>query len=146
MSLTVKNLEADPFVDSFTHPVDERPYRMIVFSGFDHQKAPVYWVAGTTDAVLNAKNALSLALKTHAGCCFFCETTDNLEIDHVIPVCRGGGENLANLLVACKTCNRQKADKALEHFDPAAAQRWLLAVLAQTRRRLDGIQNSKTAT
>jgi hypothetical protein len=85
MSVHIKNLEADPFADSFSHPLDERPYRMVVFSGFDRNHAPVYWVAGTTSAVMNAKNALSAAIKLHEGNCFFCSKTAKLTIDHAIP-------------------------------------------------------------
>ncbi len=139
MSLQVKNFEVDPFVDSFSHPLDERPYRMVVFSGFDQNHVPVYWVAGTTNAVLNAKNALSGAVKLHGGNCFFCAKDEKLTIDHVIPTSRGGDEGLANLLVSCEPCNKKKAAKAIERFDAKAARRWLTAVMQQNRRRIDRI-------
>jgi hypothetical protein len=32
-------------------------------------------------------------------------------LDHVVPVSRGGGDALTNLVLACKPCNRAKADK-----------------------------------
>jgi hypothetical protein len=32
-----------------------------------------------------------------------------LEIDHVLPVCAGGGDELSNLVTSCKSCNRGKA-------------------------------------
>ena len=139
MSLAVKNLEADPFADSFSHPLDERPYRMVVFSGFDHNSAPVYWVAGTTRAVMNARNALKEAILIHEGSCFFCGKTAKLTVDHVVPVCRGGSDALSNLLVSCEPCNKQKAATPIEKHNAVAARRWFKAVVAQSRRQLDRI-------
>jgi hypothetical protein len=144
MSLFVKNLEADPFADSFSHPLDERPYRMIVFSGFDQNYTPVYWVVGTTNAVMNAKNALKEAIKQHEGNCFFCGKTAKLTVDHATPQSRGGTDALSNLLVSCEPCNKKKGAKPIEKHDPVAARRWFKAVVAQNRRQLDRI-NSSTA-
>lgn len=45
------------------------------------------------------------------GCCRYCgRKADPLEIDHVWPRSLGGKEMLANLVVACKRCNRKKSD------------------------------------
>jgi HNH endonuclease len=137
MSLAVKNLEADPFADAFSHPLDERPYRMVVFSGFDQNHTPVYWVAGTTKAVMNAKNALKEAIEIHEGNCFFCGKNAKLNVDHVIPTSRGGTDALSNLLVSCEPCNKKKAAKPIEKHDATAARRWFKAVAAQSRRQLD---------
>jgi HNH endonuclease len=143
MTVHVKNLEADPYADSFSHPLDERPYRMVVFSGFDQNHVPVYWVAGTSNAVMNAKNALSAAIKHHEGHCFFCAKTDKLTIDHAIPISRGGTDALSNLLVSCEPCNKKKSAKPIETHDPVAARRWLKAIMAQNRQRLDRINGSQ---
>jgi hypothetical protein len=145
MSVHIKNLEADPFADSFSHPLDERPYRMVVFSGFDQNHAPVYWVAGTTSAVMNAKNALSAAIKLHEGNCFFCSKTAKLTIDHAIPLSRGGTDALSNLLVSCESGNKKKGAKPIEKHDSLAARRWLKAVMAQNRQRLDRINGVSTS-
>ncbi len=40
--------------------------------------------------------------------CRNCKTTDNLQIDHIIPLCRGGLENEDNMQVLCRTCNLKK--------------------------------------
>ena len=34
-----------------------------------------------------------------------------LEIDHVIPRCRGGSSDLDNLAIACRHCNRSKGGR-----------------------------------
>ena len=44
--------------------------------------------------------------------CAYCLTTDGpFEIDHIHPVAKGGSDDLENLTVSCKSCNRSKRDK-----------------------------------
>lgn len=40
--------------------------------------------------------------------CRQCSDTDNLEIDHITPVSKGGTGEEANLQVLCRSCNRKK--------------------------------------
>ena len=35
---------------------------------------------------------------------------DSLEVDHLVPRSRGGSDDAANLVAACKTCNSRKSD------------------------------------
>ena len=37
-------------------------------------------------------------------------------IDHIIPIARGGGYGLDNLVASCKTCNESKGDKLPTSF------------------------------
>jgi hypothetical protein len=49
--------------------------------------------------------------------CTYCQTTGvSLEIDHVVPQSRGGSDRIANLVIACHSCNQRKADQSLEAF------------------------------
>ncbi|EFH81303.1 RNA-guided endonuclease IscB [Ktedonobacter racemifer] len=49
--------------------------------------------------------------------CAYCQATGvPLEIDHVVPQSRGGSDRIANLVIACHTCNQCKADQTLEAF------------------------------
>lgn len=41
-----------------------------------------------------------------------------VEIDHVIPLSRGGTHDVSNLAVACKPCNRSKSNKLLHEWKP----------------------------
>jgi hypothetical protein len=68
-------------------------------------------------------------LKKTGGKCFYCgctlppdtnyfddggnvvESCRNWDVDHVIPLCRGGGNELDNLVPACQICNRKKGAK-----------------------------------
>lgn len=42
------------------------------------------------------------------GRCVACESQQNLEFDHVIPVAMGGSNTARNLQLLCETCNRRK--------------------------------------
>jgi hypothetical protein len=47
------------------------------------------------------------------GLCEYCKTPERLagyafEVEHIVPVARGGGDTLANLALACGTCNKAK--------------------------------------
>jgi 5-methylcytosine-specific restriction endonuclease McrA len=46
--------------------------------------------------------------------CEYCGSKENLEIDHIIPVARGGGNTINNLQILCRACNKKKADKMPE--------------------------------
>jgi hypothetical protein len=45
--------------------------------------------------------------------CIYCQASDNLVIDHIEPLFRGGTDNLGNLGFACRPCNGRKSGKAL---------------------------------
>jgi 5-methylcytosine-specific restriction endonuclease McrA len=40
--------------------------------------------------------------------CFYCQQNDATQIDHVVPVARGGTHSIGNLLPACTSCNSSK--------------------------------------
>jgi 5-methylcytosine-specific restriction endonuclease McrA len=42
------------------------------------------------------------------GPCVDCGTFEELTVDHRVAVSRGGGNQLANLVVRCRRCNRRK--------------------------------------
>jgi len=48
--------------------------------------------------------------------CRYCgvECFEDLTFDHVFPRSRGGGDNQANLVVACQSCNSRKSDRTPE--------------------------------
>lgn len=41
-----------------------------------------------------------------------------LELDHIHPVSKGGGNDALNLITSCEDCNRGKRDKVLGHVAP----------------------------
>ena len=42
------------------------------------------------------------------SCCAICGRTEDLELDHVIPVTAGGGNDKGNLQLLCFACHRKK--------------------------------------
>lgn len=50
--------------------------------------------------------------------CQYCGVTvadgATLEVDHKVPLSRGGSDRVSNLITACRDCNRSKRDKPLE--------------------------------
>ena len=53
------------------------------------------------------------------GCCAYCGrriTFRELDIDHIWPKSRGGGNELQNLFPSCQRCNRLKDNRTIEEF------------------------------
>jgi len=48
-----------------------------------------------------------------------------LEIEHIIPIAKGGASHVENLWLACPLCNRRKADMT-DAIDPVDGERWPL--------------------
>lgn len=41
--------------------------------------------------------------------CVYCGSLTNIEMDHVVPLSRGGRHSIGNLVPACQSCNRSKS-------------------------------------
>jgi hypothetical protein len=50
------------------------------------------------------------------GRCRNCRRSINLEIDHIVPVSKGGGTEESNLQILCRRCNRAKCKKLVPGF------------------------------
>jgi 5-methylcytosine-specific restriction endonuclease McrA len=46
--------------------------------------------------------------------CVYCDSREDLTLDHVVPRAKGGPTQWHNLVTACRRCNSQKGDLALE--------------------------------
>jgi len=55
-------------------------------------------------------------LVEHAGRCAYCGSGERIEADHRTPLCRGGSNLIANILPACRHCNRRKHRRTEEEF------------------------------
>ena len=74
-----------------------------------------------------------------------------LEVDHIIPVAKGGDNDLSNLITACFDCNRGKRDKKLtdkqsiklqkEELDKLNTKREQLEMIAKWRKELLNLTN-----
>ena len=48
--------------------------------------------------------------------CFYCGSTNSIEIDHIIPIDRGGTHGIGNLASSCSACNRSKSNKTITEW------------------------------
>ena len=58
-------------------------------------------------------------LKDAAGACIYCGrplTVETMEIDHIVPLSKGGAKEYDNLVCSCPHCNALKGDKDAADF------------------------------
>lgn len=55
--------------------------------------------------------------------CILCESEQNLQIDHVLPLIRGFGLEPGNAVVLCRSCNSSKKDRLLSQLKPEIAEK-----------------------
>lgn len=59
-----------------------------------------------------------------------------LEVDHIKPVCKGGQNELMNLVTSCRDCNRGKGKRKLSDDSEVSVQRNQLEDLNQKREQM----------
>lgn len=48
--------------------------------------------------------------------CEYCGRLDNLSLEHIVPISRGGQNTLSNVTIACKGCNSSKCARLLTEW------------------------------
>lgn len=56
------------------------------------------------------------AILLRDGCCLRCGSTDDLTIDHIWPLSKGGTDAKGNLQTLCGACNEAKADRSISYL------------------------------
>jgi 5-methylcytosine-specific restriction endonuclease McrA len=77
-------------------------------------------------------------LAHHAGRCAYCGSAERIEADHRIPLCRGGSNEIKNILPACRRCNRRKHRRTEEEFRALLQAERGLAMLKSRESDSDG--------
>jgi len=54
--------------------------------------------------------------KMYASVCTYCGSSDKIEIDHIVPLSKGGRHSIGNLTPACRSCNGSKGNKFLREW------------------------------
>lgn len=62
-------------------------------------------------------------LNRHGNRCAYCGDSGPMEMDHVVPISRGGRHALANIVPACPPCNRSKQARFLAEWRLELARR-----------------------
>ena len=78
----------------------------------------------TPEVVKNKRRNFSLSERTAVyrktkGCCYLCGEFvdfDSFEIEHKLPLSKGGTNDIGNLFCSCHTCNTMKGDMPLSDF------------------------------
>jgi hypothetical protein len=64
----------------------------------------------------NAHSATRLLAKWHRQCAYCHMSGVPLQVEHLIPVSRGGSDSASNLAIACATCNQAKGNQTAAEF------------------------------
>lgn len=79
----------------------------------------VAWLHNRRDKLKKAGKisikALS-ALRAKTKSCCYCNRRRPLQIEHKVPIARGGTNHISNIALACGTCNRRKHTKTHREF------------------------------
>ena len=62
------------------------------------------------------KNRIAQAIfKRDKYTCQYCGSNENLSVDHIKPITKGGTDRTINLITSCLPCNRKKQNKILDN-------------------------------
>lgn len=56
-------------------------------------------------------------LEHQGGVCANCGSGQNMELDHIVPLSKGGGDDISNLQWLCRSCNRGKSSLMPDEWD-----------------------------
>lgn len=62
-----------------------------------------------------ARVSLDVLMERYGEKCLDCGTNEELLVDHIIPLSRGGDSDIENLQVLCRTCNFRKGIKIINY-------------------------------
>lgn len=82
--------------------------------------------------------------KRDSGSCVYCNSKDDLCIDHLIPLIQGGDNEPDNLVLACKPCNSGKSGKLIEETSITFFNKDICELYEKTKIRLNITHTSRS--
>ena len=55
-------------------------------------------------------------IRIYSSSCWKCGTLNNLSLDHILPLSRGGNHSAGNIMSLCKSCNSSKGNRLLAEW------------------------------
>ena len=96
-----------------------------ILTHIEAKKAKKALEVGTKNAYINPRDVaneyiskphIRLAVfKKHGKVCLACGSKNEISLDHVVPVCRGGWNSVNNLQPLCRSCNSKKGKKIIDY-------------------------------
>jgi len=108
-----REYERDPqrFLTSQKEWREKNPERARLYVRVSNQKRRIAG-AGTSFT----REQWLAVVEAHGGRCAYCGADGPLEIEHRVPLCRGGTNDISNIVPACRPCNRRKQKKTDAEF------------------------------
>jgi len=64
---------------------------------------------------IGKKNIRLWLFKRDSWMCLCCGSSKRLQVDHIVPVAKGGENRLSNLQTLCRSCNARKSDSFIDY-------------------------------
>lgn len=84
-------------------------YKMQMLANGAHMRAKRYGME--RDAGVSLTAVVTRVWKAAGGVCAACQSTEKLELDHILALANGGTNAETNLQFLCEPCNRSKGDR-----------------------------------
>ena len=68
------------------------------------------------------KKSMAVLLRDEFACRYCGEVTLTPTVDHQVPMCAGGTDDMSNLVCACHPCNASKGSKSIAQWRPEYSQ------------------------
>jgi 5-methylcytosine-specific restriction endonuclease McrA len=84
-------------------------YRQSLYVSAPRQRTPQE--RRSAKALYHTHKHRKAVIKRDGAVCRVCGAVDDLCIDHIVPVAKGGQDELSNFQVLCRSCNSRKRDR-----------------------------------